>query len=57
MGWPTGWVCDLITTDRKPAPGRITRNDALRLAGNGVVPQQIIAGLQWLIPRHFGGDL
>lgn len=56
MGWPTGWVCDLISADRKPSAGRITRNDALRLAGNGVVPQQIIAGLRWLIPRHFGED-
>ena len=37
MGVPDGWICDV--------PG-ITRNDALKAAGNGVVPQQAIAALQ-----------
>lgn len=40
MGWPAGWVTDV--------PG-ITRNDALRIIGNGVVVQQCVAALQWLL--------
>ena len=31
MGWPAGWVTDV--------PG-ITRNDQLKICGNGVVPAQ-----------------
>lgn len=41
MGWPDGWVTD-------PAIS-ISRNDQLRIIGNGVVPQQAIAALQWLL--------
>lgn len=41
MGWPAGWCTD-------PAIG-ISRNDQLRCIGNGVVPQQAIAALQWLL--------
>lgn len=41
MGWPAGWVTDV--------PG-ITPNEALRLCGNGVVPQQIQAGIRFLWP-------
>jgi DNA-cytosine methyltransferase len=40
MGWPAGWVTDV--------PG-ISRNDQLRIIGNGVVPQQATAALQWLL--------
>jgi DNA (cytosine-5)-methyltransferase 1 len=40
MGWPAGWVTDV--------PG-ISRNDQLRIIGNGVVPQQAIAALTWLL--------
>jgi len=40
MGWPEGWVTDV--------PG-ITRNDALRICGNGVVPQQASAALRVLL--------
>ena len=40
MGWPTGWVTAV--------PG-ISRNDQLRIIGNGVVPQQAIAALSWLL--------
>jgi DNA (cytosine-5)-methyltransferase 1 len=40
MGWPAGWVTDV--------PG-ISRNDALRIIGNGVVTQQCEAALQWLL--------
>ncbi len=40
MGWPAGWVTDI--------PG-ISRNDALRIIGNGVCPQQAIAALRWLL--------
>jgi len=41
MGWPAGWVTD-------PAIG-ISRNDQLRIIGNGVVPQQAIAALNRLL--------
>lgn len=40
MGWPAGWVTN-------PAIG-ISRNDQLRIIGNGVVPQQAVAALGWL---------
>ena len=40
MGLPEGWVTDV--------PG-VSRNDALRLLGNGVVPQQAAAALEWLL--------
>ncbi len=41
MGWPAGWVTD-------PAIG-ISRNDQLRIVGNGVCPQQAAAALRQLI--------
>lgn len=37
MGVPDGWICDV--------PG-VSRNEALKAAGNGVVPQQAIAALR-----------
>lgn len=40
MGLPAGWVTD--------APG-ITRNEALKALGNGVVPQQADAAARWLL--------
>lgn len=40
MGLPAGWVTDV--------PG-ITRNEALKALGNGVVPQQGAAALRWLL--------
>jgi DNA (cytosine-5)-methyltransferase 1 len=41
MGWPDGWVTD-------PDIG-ISRNDQLRIIGNGVCPQQAVAALQRLL--------
>jgi DNA (cytosine-5)-methyltransferase 1 len=41
MGWPAGWVTN-------PAIG-ISRNDQLRILGNGVVPAQASAALRYLI--------
>lgn len=41
MGWPPGWVTD-------PDIG-ISRNDQLRIVGNGVCPQQAIAALRYLL--------
>jgi hypothetical protein len=41
MGWPGGWVTD-------PAIG-LSRNDQLRIVGNGVCPQQAAAALRFLI--------
>ncbi|WNM66531.1 DNA methyltransferase [Mycobacterium phage Martik] len=40
MGWPAGWVTEV---------SGISRNDALRIIGNGVVPQQAAAALRWLL--------
>jgi DNA (cytosine-5)-methyltransferase 1 len=39
MGWPIGWTA---------VPG-VSRNDRLRLCGNGVVPQQAIAAYRSLL--------
>jgi DNA (cytosine-5)-methyltransferase 1 len=41
MGWPAGWVTD-------PDIG-ISRNDQLKIVGNGVVPQQAAAALRYLL--------
>jgi DNA (cytosine-5)-methyltransferase 1 len=41
MGWPDGWVTD-------PAIG-ISRNDQLKIVGNGVCPQQAAAALRYLM--------
>jgi len=46
MGFPHGWVCD--------TPG-LSRNDHLRLLGNGVVPQQGVEGIRRLILAADGG--
>lgn len=40
MGWPAGWVTDV--------PG-ISRNDQLRIIGNGVVPQAAEVALRYLL--------
>lgn len=40
MGWPDGWVTAV--------PG-ISRNDQLRIIGNGVVPQCAAVALRWLL--------
>jgi DNA (cytosine-5)-methyltransferase 1 len=42
MGLPAGWITDV--------PG-ITRNEALKALGNGVVPQQAEAAIRWLLAR------
>lgn len=41
MGWPDGWVTD-------PDIG-ISRNDQLKIVGNGVCPQQAVAALRYLL--------
>ena len=43
MGLPDGWITDV--------PG-ITRNEALKACGNGVVPQQAAAALRWLLAQE-----
>jgi hypothetical protein len=40
MGWPSGWVTEV--------PG-ISRNDKLRIIGNGVVPTQAEFAIRWLL--------
>ena len=42
MGWPAGWVTDV--------PG-ISRNDQLRIIGNGVVVMQAVSAFQWLLKQ------
>lgn len=44
MGWPAGWVTDV--------PG-LTLNEQLQVCGNGVVPQQMAAGVDFLLPILF----
>ena len=46
MGLPDGWVCDV--------PG-ISRNDQLRMLGNGVVPQQAAVALRLLLGHVASG--
>jgi DNA (cytosine-5)-methyltransferase 1 len=41
MGWPEGWVTE-------PAIG-ISRNDQLKIIGNGVCHQQAAAALRYLL--------
>jgi len=49
MGWPAGWVTDLVLPMTDPRPDKISRNDALRIIGNGVVVWQAVAALQHLL--------
>jgi DNA (cytosine-5)-methyltransferase 1 len=44
MGLPDGWVTDV----------GVTANEALKMLGNGVVPQQVAAGLRLLLDRVEG---
>ena len=51
MGVPEGWITDV--------PG-VTRNEALKACGNGVVPQQCAAAIRWLwqyVPASVRADL
>lgn len=48
MGVPLGWITDV--------PG-ITRNEALKAAGNGVVPQQAAEALRFLLDMPTGRDI
>lgn len=43
MGLPAGWITDV--------PG-ITRNEALKACGNGVVPAQAAAALRFMLTRQ-----
>jgi DNA (cytosine-5)-methyltransferase 1 len=50
MGWPAGWVTGMITTNRKLMnEGLISRTAAMRMIGNGVVPQQAIMAIDALM--------
>lgn len=48
MGWPDGWVTDLINPSRSKIEGTISRSAALKMVGNGVVTQQAVAALSLL---------
>lgn len=48
MGVPLGWITDV--------PG-ITRNEALKAAGNGVVPQQAAEALRYLLALPTGRQI
>jgi DNA (cytosine-5)-methyltransferase 1 len=50
MGYDDGWVTDLYLPDADPRPDLISRTQALRMLGNGVVPQQARAALSVLAP-------
>lgn len=52
MGWPQGWVTDLIGNWRNDH--EISRSAALRAIGNGVVPQQAAAALRELLQEDGG---
>ena len=43
MGLPAGWITDVPS---------ITRNEALKACGNGVVPQQAIAALRHMLAQQ-----
>lgn len=43
MGLPAGWITD--------TPG-LSRNDQLKMCGNGVVPQQAAAALHHMRPTY-----
>lgn len=45
MGLPDGWVTDTLG---------IKRNDALKMCGNGVVPQQAAAALHHMLTAPKG---
>lgn len=49
MGWPEGWVTDMIPEGRKRPAGSISRNAALKVIGNGVCPQQAAAAIRQLL--------
>lgn len=61
MGWPIGWVTRVgISHPERPgmlkngvardhATAALSRSAMLRIIGNGVVPQQAVAALQWLL--------
>ncbi|AFU20713.1 DNA methylase [Mycobacterium phage Goose] len=48
MGWPEGWVTDLVTDDRRDTEG-ISRTAALKMIGNGVCTQQAAAAIRDLL--------
>lgn len=48
MGLPPGWITAV--------PG-VSNDDACRLAGNGVVPQQAAAAIPWLLATHYGREV
>jgi DNA (cytosine-5)-methyltransferase 1 len=47
QGLPAGWVTAV--------PG-LSRNDQLRILGNGVVPQQFVEAIRHLMRRAFGDE-
>lgn len=49
MGWPDGWVTDLINpSPRHKVEGTVSRSAAMKMIGNGVVTQQAVAALSLL---------
>ena len=49
MGWPEGWVTDFINPARRKVEGTVSRSAAMRMIGNGVVPQQAAQALRDLL--------
>lgn len=49
MGLPPGWITGLVSSGSDPRPDRISRNDAIRIAGNGVVAQAASHAIRLLL--------
>ena len=51
MMLPDGWVTDLMLPDTDPRPDRLSRAQALKILGNGVVPPQAAYAISGLTRR------
>lgn len=55
MGFPRGWVTDLVLPDADPRPANLSRSAALRCLGNAVVPRQGTAAVGMLVAAMADG--
>ena len=54
MGWPQGWVTDLINPSRRKVEGTVSRTAAMQMIGNGVCTHQATVALRALLDIHRG---
>lgn len=52
MCLPDGWVTDLLRADVDPRPEHLSRSQALKILGNGVVPPQAAYAIAHLLERE-----